>query len=116
MHPWKWKLPKSFMDEWLTALRSGNYDQGTGKLFYQGNYCCLGVACAISGIDDDDLVQEYIEDYIDEFRLAPKELIGNNTENNLVEELTLRNDGDMGHDQHSFDQIADWIELNIDPV
>lgn len=33
---------------WVTALRSGKYEQGTGQL-RDGNdaYCCLGVACEL---------------------------------------------------------------------
>ena len=42
--------------EWVEALRSGEYDQGVGRLMVRvGNlnedlfeYCCLGVACEIT--------------------------------------------------------------------
>ena len=30
---------------WVDALRSGKYQQGTGHLRHEGNYCCLGVLC-----------------------------------------------------------------------
>lgn len=33
--------------DWITALRSGEYEQGTDLLNYQGKYCCLGVACDV---------------------------------------------------------------------
>lgn len=33
---------------WLTALRSGEYEQGTGKLSSEGKFCCLGVLCDIA--------------------------------------------------------------------
>lgn len=38
--------------EWVAALRSGEYTQGTGALKYTNNgfaarYCCLGVACEV---------------------------------------------------------------------
>ena len=33
---------------WLTALRSGKYQQGTGALNKNGKFCCLGVLCDIS--------------------------------------------------------------------
>lgn len=36
--------PKAVIDKWLTALRSGEYRQGTGELCKKdGAYCCLGV-------------------------------------------------------------------------
>jgi hypothetical protein len=37
--------------KWVEALRSGEYEQGTGRLKTRdGSYCCLGVACDISGL------------------------------------------------------------------
>lgn len=32
---------------WVTALRSGEYDQAKGSLRNSRGYCCLGVACDI---------------------------------------------------------------------
>lgn len=34
-------------DEWVAALRSGEYPQGNGKLNVDGKYCCLGVLCEL---------------------------------------------------------------------
>jgi hypothetical protein len=34
--------------KWLTALRSGNYEQGKGALANNGRYCCLGVLCELA--------------------------------------------------------------------
>jgi len=31
--------------KWLESLRSGDYSQGTNKLFDGKSYCCLGVLC-----------------------------------------------------------------------
>lgn len=43
------------MRKWVTALRSGNYAQGVGRLEYQEDgkslYCCLGVACRVAIAD-----------------------------------------------------------------
>ena len=38
------------LEKWLAALRSGDYQQGTGQLKNGDRYCCLGVACEISGL------------------------------------------------------------------
>jgi len=40
---------------WVDALRSGEYDQAKEVLHTSdGSYCCLGVACEISGLGDWD--------------------------------------------------------------
>ena len=36
--------------EWVEALRSGDYQQGQGALLTGDRFCCLGVACEISGL------------------------------------------------------------------
>lgn len=37
------------MEKWVKALESGRYKQGKKRLKTRtGNYCCLGVLCAIS--------------------------------------------------------------------
>jgi len=37
------------LTKWVQALRSGNYQQGTGSLHENGQYCCLGVLCETQG-------------------------------------------------------------------
>jgi hypothetical protein len=44
------KLDPAFKAKWVAALRSGDYQQGTGALSVDGKFCCLGVACAITDI------------------------------------------------------------------
>lgn len=39
--------------EWIEALESGDYDQGRYHLRdIEGRYCCLGVACDLSGVGE----------------------------------------------------------------
>lgn len=47
------KLPKKFKRKWINALKSGEFRQAEGVLKVTGSeqYCCLGVACIIAGID-----------------------------------------------------------------
>jgi hypothetical protein len=46
--PHVWTEPQK---AWVAALRSGEYTQGKGALKNtSGGHCCLGVACAISGM------------------------------------------------------------------
>jgi hypothetical protein len=46
-------------EKWLQALESGDYKQGMGNLHvvlgYGELFCCLGVACVVSGIKGDPL-------------------------------------------------------------
>ena len=37
---------------WVQALRSGKYAQYLGYLHTNGGFCCLGVACDISGLGE----------------------------------------------------------------
>ena len=41
------KLPRG--KEWVAALRSGEYRQGTGGLVRNLKHCCLGVLCEVQG-------------------------------------------------------------------
>ncbi len=43
------KLPKAFKAKWLKALKSGKFKKGKEYLESDNRYCCLGVACKISG-------------------------------------------------------------------
>jgi hypothetical protein len=36
------------ISKWVDALRSGRYEQTTGRLANQEGYCCLGVACEVA--------------------------------------------------------------------
>lgn len=39
------RIAKARKEQWLAALRSGNFRQAKGYLRQDDNYCCLGVAC-----------------------------------------------------------------------
>lgn len=42
---------KSYKEQWIEALRSGKYKQGSGLLSrFDGSYCCLGVLCEVMQI------------------------------------------------------------------
>lgn len=40
------------VEEWIAALRSGKYKQGEARLRERDTFCCLGVACDISKLDE----------------------------------------------------------------
>lgn len=116
-------MTKEFKTNWIAALRSGEYIQGEGKLYQKyvnsERWCCIGVGCHIVGIHkmylldhnlaaSDDLDISIVES-------LPTEITGNGDENDIVKQLVSINDGSTINNivKHNFNQIADWIELNI---
>jgi hypothetical protein len=115
--------------KWVAALRSGEYLQGTGQLKNaDGEYCCLGVLCEISGGEwvydpfDGDLDPEPYKVYVgggftsnDElFSDGVAEYFGLSTD--AQHTLANMNDGRKNGwrgDRKNFDEIADWIEKNL---
>lgn len=126
----KFRLPKEIANEWLEALRSGNYNQTHGTLYNPNMdaYCCLGVICRIkyplhylksngfnnknnfeyAGIIEKDRNNPSCLKY--DLKKIPKELKGTIKDNKLVSILTEMND-EKGYD---FIEIADWIEKNVE--
>lgn len=107
----KVQLPKEFRDNWLEALRSGKYKQGTGFLHWKGEYCCLGVACKVLDIPEEAMSDfgepNSIQHPFD--KLIPEPLKQNKR---FYMELIDQND----NENFSFSKIADWIEENTVPV
>jgi len=106
------KLPLKFKKKWLKALRSGEYEQCTGRLHDDGKYCCLGVANHLHGVSNKTMdgnpktgcAKEY-------FGCVPK----------YMEALQDRKD-DQSHSMNlirmndggkSFKQIAEYIQKNL---
>lgn len=92
-------MNKELLKRWITALRSGDYEQHRGSLCSEdGGFCCLGVL-------------RDIEPSIKVHSLHPSELLGNDS---LLQhmggdiqqrELAEKNDHGM-----PFPEIADYIE------
>lgn len=112
----EYQLEKAFAEKWIKALRSGKFKQGNDYLFEKvtDSYCCLGVACKITmpGANINHTP------FIDAIRVAnklynkiPKLLRGNAKENKFVAEVSGMNDNGI-----SFNEIADWIEENVEFV
>lgn len=53
---------KEFCTKWVEALRSGKYQQGSGRLRIGNRFCCLGVACEIDGIKPQEIDGEIYYD------------------------------------------------------
>ena len=101
---------ETLKEQWVAALRSGEYKQGTGVLYnpIDDTYCCLGVLAKICSMP---LTTEW-KDQI-EFIPAPITKILEYVEENIVTrasgDLAVMNDSGLS----TFNNIADYIETNI---
>ena len=100
----KVKLKKSWKKKWLRALRSGEFEQGTGMLEDNNSYCCWGVLCNISGYSS-----------VPEESFAPVSVCARVFETGSVVDIdktqkTLAAMNDKGKD---FNTIADFIERSL---
>jgi hypothetical protein len=104
---------KARADELVAALRSGKYTQTIGQLRNGNAFCCLGVACDISKLgewngnsyfNEEDVLPNEVADYFG-FHNSNGGVIDHNTESCLSE---LNDHG------HSFAEIADFIEANLE--
>ena len=108
------RLPKAFKTKWLKALRSGDYLQTDGRLYYaqanndKGGYCCLGVACRITGntmeeLNNKTFPSELTNSKIPKLLLEIDQLMYDS--NGILARLAIMNDNGK-----SFKQIAAYIE------
>jgi len=106
----EYQIKRKLKEDWVKALRSGKYEQGT-KFLRRDNdkFCCLGVLCDITEYD------KWIKDDNEKFYNFGKgtysllpinliKLIGYGIQGDLVR----MNDGG-----ETFDKIADYIEANV---
>lgn len=108
-------MDKVIADKWVAALRSGEYDQGNGKLNMGGKFCCLGVLCDIAVKEGviSPRGSEHSPDlviYGDEAAWLPKEVMdwsGMRTDSGSLGETSLVSMNDSGV---PFLEIADTIE------
>lgn len=122
--------------EWLKALRSGKYKQGRGALKQGDLFCCLGVACDISGLDKWQTgITTSLETYLDKVGSLPVENMRRLELSNTAGVFDIKNintkDKQIQHlmdsssacalahlndEGVSFNQIADFIEENWDAL
>lgn len=119
--------------KWISALRSGEFEQGDGLLHNQSEntYCCLGVLCKVMGAEfGPATVQTNDEEFPRTYNFVPHvgdKILSNGYSEELNDSLCLEidmpdqtkliqmNDGniELGIDKHSFSEIADYIEKNL---
>jgi hypothetical protein len=101
--------------KWVDALRSGKYQQAQGHLRNGDSFCCLGVACDISGIGT-WTESGYSINHYGSYKLLPKEVrnwLGLKDISGSYGATHLAWENDQGK---TFEQIADLIEANADEL
>lgn len=96
--------------KWVSALRSGEYQQCAEYLHKDGRYCCLGVLAVVIGHPVSDIDNRGVLDFVDS-ELANR-LEDYPARTNKVA-LEAMNDGTNEVRRHSFQEIAEWIEFNL---
>lgn len=107
------KVKKEDIQKWANALRSGKYKQGLLCLQFNGNYCCLGVACDLF-IPRKKLVLDSYKNIEGGFPgrnqpYAPKWLQNINVDFEEKVDISLSEINDSK--EYSFNEIADLLEL-----
>ena len=103
-------MDKAFKALWIEALRSGEYEQTRDILRDEKGYCCFGVAANLLcpfGWERTPYGWQWIA-------ACNQETLGSITTEKFGvsyrQRVSLKN---MNDDGITFDQIADWIELNL---
>lgn len=116
-------MKQEIKKKWVTALRSGKYRQGRGKLKvaleeaeggFNFGHCCLGVLCDLRlKKTTDPIKKRSLEFQIENGSFLPKNVIewaGLNGTNPVINGVTLSSINDSGE---TFEYIADVIEKEL---
>lgn len=108
-------MKKEWADKWISALRSGQYKQGREFLCANDQFCCLGVLCDLSEIDEFKTKEHRAAEYLDQDQHLPEEvmrltgMVSTHGSSYNTPDLTVLND-----EGSTFLEIADIIEKNWD--
>lgn len=98
---------------WVSALRSGEYEQGRGTFRQDNKYCCLGVLAEIDGqLEENGSLKDhpYSDSYFPDFLSEYYGLNGMYIDGRIIQNVLVQmNDVFL----NSFNEIADWIEKNL---
>lgn len=116
------KMNPELKAKWLTALRSGEYQQTQGRLYrpnpvlmsdleptpYPSGYCCLGVLALCAGKTVEDMSRSVNHNLMD-VGMGKWDEGSVGIDPDAEDYLTDMND----KEQKSFAEIADWVEANL---
>lgn len=95
-------------DKWVTALRSGKYEQGSGRLRNGDKFCCLGVLCDVIDPTGWNLLNSWTshDNHQDNHKVSI------NVVPDVIQNVLIKMN-DSPSNKRSFNDIADWIESNV---
>ncbi len=114
-------MKRAIAKQWVAALRSGQYKQGTGQLRQGDKFCCLGVLCNLHAQAHPGIAaaQRELDGYLGEDVFLPKQVQewagmkndnGSGVSSPLYQNTSLAELNDYGY---TFTQIAKIIEDHI---
>lgn len=98
--------------QWIDALRSGKFTQGREQLQDESGYCCLGVLAQI--VDPNRETWKSNNIYFAGGDMCQDELVGGKIPFYILKDLANRNDGSEGFHRHTFEEIANIIEKDLE--
>lgn len=113
------KSKEELKSEWVAALHSGKYEQGTNYLKIEGRHCCLGVLCDVIDPDrwgpkDYDVGENFVNHRVEkwgddtfEINETIRDALGMTEE--FVDQLIRMNDVEKA----DFPTIANYIEEHL---
>lgn len=104
------EMTPKMLTNWIKALLSGEYVQGTGSLHPNESYCCLGVLGDLQGIEWDKRYQGRLFEAAGDVDLPEYYACGMSYD--FMDALAEMNDGSFISDPHSFEEIATYLEDN----
>jgi hypothetical protein len=87
--------------DWVTALRSGGFEQCRDELHDGSGFCCIGVGYQVLGNDCEEILEED-----DPTEIAAAAL---GLSSDVEKKLVRMNDDE----KRTFPEIADFIEANL---
>lgn len=100
-------MNKVWKKKWITALRSGKYEQSRGALKEENTYCCLGVIRAIAFPNSLAMRKNDYGGPVNYLCDTHLKKLGIDNETQII--LANKNDKQLW----SFARIATWIEENL---
>ena len=97
------KMNTEIKQKWVNALRSGEYEQGSEKLYSGRGYCCLGVLCDLYS-KENGLKWEFRGDDVIK------------TEDEIVSSQLQKFDYFYFDDESEFlpESVKEWAELRVE--
>lgn len=121
-------MKKAIAEQWVKALRSGDYEQGVGQLRLEkdNSFCCLGVLCNLHAMAHPKIAaeQENVALYLGESSILPHEVADwadmrypDGQPRDIKVDVVIGEDSysdlaDANDCGCSFTEIANWIEKN----